>query len=81
MGNCFGKESKGFEGEGRTLGSTPNARPANYGSTNTPNKKPSYTPTPSGGRTLGATSDADDPKSAAARAAEVPTIPPTSQST
>lgn len=76
MGNCFGKQSSNFDGEGRTLGSTPPARPANYGSTAQPApKKSSYTPTPSGGRTLGSSVDigGNDPKSAAARAAEVRT--------
>ncbi|KAL1306899.1 hypothetical protein AAFC00_005543 [Neodothiora populina] len=72
MGNCFGKQSTKFEGEGRTLGSTPPARPVNYGTSDSTAKKSSYTPTPAGGRTLGSSTKAtgNDPKSAAARAAE-----------
>jgi len=71
MGNLCGRESSSnFQGEGRTLGSAPAARPAS-----TPNKAPvpAAAQKSSPGRTLGgssASTDAD-PKSNAAKAAEV----------
>ncbi|KAK8156219.1 hypothetical protein IWX90DRAFT_229907 [Phyllosticta citrichinensis] len=77
MGNCCGKESPNFAGPGRTLGSAPPtarsdattlppARPHNYGATQS---KPA---TQGQGRTLGTAgaADANDPRSAAAKAAE-----------
>ncbi|KAF1356823.1 hypothetical protein BDV97DRAFT_342751 [Delphinella strobiligena] len=72
MGNCFGKQSSSFQGEGRSLNSAPAPRPVNTNDSAPPPKKPSYTPTPSGGRTLGSspTAGENDAKSAAARAAE-----------
>lgn len=75
MGNCCGKQSSNnFEGDGRTLGSVPPSQPVNARVTPAqPPKRNAYTPTPAGGRTLGSSVDAgrNDPKSAAARAAEV----------
>ncbi|KAK8196154.1 hypothetical protein BKA81DRAFT_149632 [Phyllosticta paracitricarpa] len=78
MGNCCGKESSNFSGPGRTLGSAPPtarsdattlppARPHNYGATQS---KPT---TQGPGRTLGTQSaaGANNPRSAAAQAAEV----------
>lgn len=76
MGNCFGKpKSDNFSGPGRSLASSgadapkPVAQPA-------PSPKPlsaSYSPTPTQGRTVGGTSTNtnDDPRAAAALAAEV----------
>lgn len=69
MGNLCGKQSKdNFEGQGRTLGSTP--APATKASV------PSHVATPKpkvGGppRKLGEGNSGDDPKAAAAAAAEV----------
>ncbi|KAL1585260.1 hypothetical protein WHR41_05871 [Cladosporium halotolerans] len=67
MGNCCGKPSdKNFSGEGRTVGSTPAARPKQTGTSN-------KTSAPSGGRTLGSSSQAPNessPREAAAKAAE-----------
>jgi hypothetical protein len=68
MGNCFGKPSdKNFSGEGRAVGATAAA----------PAQKTSKIPQTQGGRTLGASSQADgsgsSPRDAAAKAAEVRT--------
>ncbi|KAF2233575.1 hypothetical protein EV356DRAFT_503373, partial [Viridothelium virens] len=68
MGNCFGKQSsssENFSGPGRTLGSAP-----------TPGSEPIARPTiparSSAGKTLGGgDASSDDPRSAAAKAAEV----------
>lgn len=73
MGNCCGSESKNFAGEGRTLGAQPaNAPPR---SDNARAAAPPKISGPQGGRTLGKNSqapgDSQDPKAAAARAAEV----------
>ncbi|GAB7348567.1 hypothetical protein MBLNU459_g6957t1 [Dothideomycetes sp. NU459] len=74
MGNCFGKQSSSadnFQSPGRSLGSA--SSPPQPAAARVPApKKPSYTPTPAGGRTVGSSPAAagDDPKSAAARAAE-----------
>ncbi|KAL1382604.1 hypothetical protein HDK64DRAFT_283459 [Phyllosticta capitalensis] len=81
MGNCCGKESDNFTGPGRTLGSSapptarsdattlPPARPHNYGATQ------SRATAQGPGRTLGTggATDGNDPRSAAAQAAEVST--------
>ncbi|KAM0702955.1 hypothetical protein Q7P35_010387 [Cladosporium inversicolor] len=68
MGNCFGKPSdKNFSGEGRAVGSTAAAAPAQKKST--ANKASA----PTGGRTLGSSSQAlidSSPRDAAAKAAE-----------
>ncbi|KAK8192971.1 hypothetical protein HDK77DRAFT_490075 [Phyllosticta capitalensis] len=78
MGNCCGKESDNFTGPGRTLGSSapptarsdattlPPARPHNYGATQ------SRATAQGPGRTLGTggATDGNDPRSAAAQAAE-----------
>jgi hypothetical protein len=71
MGNCFGKPSdKNFSGEGRAVGSTPAAAPAQK--IGTANKASA----PTAGRTLGSSSQApsgSSPREAAAKAAEVRT--------
>ncbi|KAF2221215.1 hypothetical protein BDZ85DRAFT_25585 [Elsinoe ampelina] len=64
MGNCFGKSNSNFKGEGRTVGGP---TPANAPAASSSAKVPA---TASPGRTLGGGSGGDDPKSAAARAAE-----------
>jgi len=71
MGNCFGKpKSDNFSSGGQTLGaSNPPPKPV----TSTPAAKAAtYSPTPKGGRTLGATPSEvnSDPRTAAAMAAE-----------
>ncbi|KAF2717719.1 hypothetical protein K431DRAFT_288331 [Polychaeton citri CBS 116435] len=73
MGNCCGKESGNFQGEGRSLGSTPANAPAQQ-----PGGRASVpSPRTSGGRTLGGTTapattaqGSPSPRDAAARAAE-----------
>ncbi|WPG99147.1 Hypothetical protein R9X50_00195800 [Acrodontium crateriforme] len=66
MGNCCGKESPNFAGEGRTLAATPAQAPPQ-----TSNPRAGLPKTTSPGRTLGTASDQNnDPKAAAARAAE-----------
>jgi hypothetical protein len=72
MGNLCGKQSKdNFEGQGRTLGSAP--APATKASipSNVATPKPKVGGPP---RTLGESNRADDPKAAAAAAAEVRTL-------
>ncbi|GAM86159.1 hypothetical protein ANO11243_041700 [Dothideomycetidae sp. 11243] len=79
MGNCFGKSSSSkdnFTGQGRMLGNTPTpaAAPAAAPAPTTTAKVPAVANSP--GRRLGAaetTTDGNDPKTAAARAAEVRT--------
>jgi hypothetical protein len=69
MGNLCGKQSKdNFEGQGRTLGSAP--APATRASVpnNVAQPKPKVGGPP---RTLGESNREDDPKAAAAAAAEV----------
>lgn len=68
MGNLCGKQSKdNFEGQGRTLGSAPEpATRASIPSNVTAKPKVGGPP-----RTLGNSNRADDPKAAAAAAAEV----------
>ncbi|KAH0284470.1 hypothetical protein M436DRAFT_63311 [Aureobasidium namibiae CBS 147.97] len=73
MGNCFGKpKSDNFSSQGQTLGSNPPPKPV----TSTPAPKSAvaatYSPTPKGGRTLGASPSpgTSDPRTAAAMAAE-----------
>ena len=69
MGNLCGKQSKdNFEGQGRTLGSAP--APATRASipSNVAPAKPKVGGPP---RTLGESNREDDPKAAAAAAAEV----------
>ncbi|KAF1817257.1 hypothetical protein P152DRAFT_478273 [Eremomyces bilateralis CBS 781.70] len=75
MGNCFGKpstKSSPFQGSARTVGSAnPPARPAQGSSTATNPQKAAPPIKPETGRTLGGgTRDVEDPKAAAARAAE-----------
>ncbi|KAK5120932.1 hypothetical protein LTR85_005716 [Meristemomyces frigidus] len=72
MGNCCGSESENFKGEGRTLGAQPaNAPPRGE---NARAAAPPKISGPQGGRTLGKGSqvpgESQDPKTAAARAAE-----------
>jgi len=71
MGNLCGKQSKdNFEGQGRTLGSAP--APATKASV--PNNVAPAKPKVGGpARTLGDSNREDDPKAAAAAAAEVRT--------
>jgi hypothetical protein len=75
MGNLCGKESKdNFEGQGRTLGSAP--APATKASvpgnvTGAPKRTVGGPP-----RTLGNSNTENDPKAAAAAAAEVRTLDP-----
>ncbi|KAK5160158.1 hypothetical protein LTS14_002265 [Recurvomyces mirabilis] len=71
MGNCCGSEDKNFSGEGRTLGAQPASAPARTG-----NASAAAPPKIGGvGRTLAgkdsSPSSGQDPKAAAARAAEV----------
>ena len=71
MGNCFGKPSsdKNFSGEGRAVGSAPAA-------TAQKNSTGNKASAPTGGRTLGSSSQApsgSSPRDAAAKAAEVRT--------
>lgn len=72
MGNCCGKPSdENFSGEGRTVGSTPAARPKQSGAGTSKSSV-----APQGGRTLGSSSHAPNgssPREAAAKAAEVRT--------
>ncbi|GAB7325034.1 hypothetical protein MBLNU13_g09135t1 [Cladosporium sp. NU13] len=68
MGNCFGKPSsdKNFSGEGRAVGSAPAAPAQKKGTANKASA-------PTGGRTLGSSSQApsgSSPRDAAAKAAE-----------
>ncbi|KAK3672260.1 hypothetical protein LTR78_007800 [Recurvomyces mirabilis] len=70
MGNCCGSEDKNFSGEGRTLGAQPASAPARTG-----NASAAAPPKIGGvGRTLAgkdsSPSSGQDPKAAAARAAE-----------
>jgi hypothetical protein len=71
MGNLCGKESKdNFEGQGRTVGSAP----APTTKASVPNSAATSKPKPKVGgppRTLGESNSRDDPKAAAAAAAEV----------
>lgn len=78
MGNCFGKQkSDNFSGAGQTLGTGANEQapkpvvPAS-------SQKPSYSPTPKQGRTVGGSSASpnSDPRAAAALAAEVSLLRP-----
>ncbi|KAI4834514.1 hypothetical protein E4T44_08756 [Aureobasidium sp. EXF-8845] len=72
MGNCFGKpKSDNFPSGGQTLGAS-NPPPKPVTSTPKPAVAATYSPTPKGGRTLGATPSAanSDPRTAAAMAAE-----------
>ncbi|CAA9958657.1 hypothetical protein CFE70_002174 [Pyrenophora teres f. teres 0-1] len=75
MGNLCGKQSKdNFEGQGRTLGSAPEpATRASIPSNVTAKPKVGGPP-----RTLGDSNRADDPKAAAAAAAEARANKPTS---
>ncbi|KAI4761691.1 hypothetical protein E4T52_02656 [Aureobasidium sp. EXF-3400] len=74
MGNCFGKPKSGnFSSQGQTLGtSDPPAKPVTSTSATKPAVAATYSPTPKGGRTLGASPSAtnSDPRTAAAMAAE-----------
>lgn len=76
MGNCCGKQSDAFTGEGRTLGAQPANAPSR--SENARAAAPPKISSPQGGRTLGknpqAPSESQDPKAAAARAAEVRSV-------
>jgi len=73
MGNCFGKESGNFKGEGRPLGAAPAS--ASAPSQNARAAAPPKISPPQGGRTLGKNPQAPDeslsPRAAAAKAAEV----------
>ncbi|KAK4506943.1 hypothetical protein PRZ48_000676 [Zasmidium cellare] len=72
MGNCFGKSSSTFQGEGRTLGAQPSNAPAQ--SSNASAAAPAKISAPAGGRTLGrnpqAPNESHTPGEAAAKAAE-----------
>lgn len=78
MGNCCGSpKDESFKGEGRTLGAAPaNAPPRQE---NARAAAPPKITQPQGGRTLGknpqAPGESEDPKAAAARAAEVGQVP------
>jgi len=80
MGNCFGKESENFKGEGRSLGATPANAPVP--SQNARAAAPPKISPPEGGRTLGknpqAPGESLSPKEAAAKAAEVRSLSSTS---
>jgi hypothetical protein len=73
MGNCCGKESGAFQGEGRTLGASPATAPPQTDGARA--SAPPKISAPKGGRTLGKNPQSPDesssPKQAAARAAEV----------
>ncbi|KAF2172988.1 hypothetical protein M409DRAFT_16938 [Zasmidium cellare ATCC 36951] len=73
MGNCFGKSSSTFQGEGRTLGAQPSNAPAQ--SNNASAAAPAKISAPAGGRTLGrnpqAPGESHTPGEAAAKAAEL----------
>nr|POE54913.1 hypothetical protein CFP56_64586 [Quercus suber] len=73
MGNCCGKQTDdSFTGEGRTLGASPAAAPpSSTKNARAPAPPPSRLKgSTSGGRTLGDSGASEDPKTAAARAAE-----------